>query len=524
MGKQKLNKKIKFGLIISSVICSVFLFSIPTYALEEPEKPVQGDFQTNAEITNYNSQVESYNQQVDIYNSEVDKEYENELIRVENENQQIEQHNQEEIQRAKEAEEYNKQEDERVEREYQENLSAYNTEYEQYLKDKNMEDRILAAGYESVEQYNSMIDTYYNIPAQNAIDFNLQFKENPSNSSTISIEESSIKSGLTYNVNVIHRYVDATGNEVLIKTETIEVDRNDIITVSSEATVFKPTQEGYASFYRYISDDLLQGYWMQDYSAFYYNTLFVQESWNCGDCHTFSYKDGGQYDVFDDVDLEYEYSYVPLRKYKLHNTPMLPTEPIKEVPEYLNAQPNLMDLLELPIKKSYLTKLDFMHLLDEPSIVIVEQPVVEPEIIPEPTTPRTGPVILTDLSLVDTSRSTDEIEISTMDLPLSNVSGNWALVNLITVIINFILALILFITWLHNHNNEDDSVKIKHRTPLRILSLLVALGSIILFMLTENVKLPMVYIDNWTIVMVIIMIVQIVLMIFSKHKEVEKNS
>ena len=67
-------------------------------------------------------------------------------------------------------------------------------------------------------------------------------------------------------------------------------------------------------------------------------------------------------------------------------------------------------------------------------------------------------------------------------------------------------------------------MKIKHRTPLRILSLLVALGSIILFMLTENVKLPMVYIDNWTIVMVIIMIVQIVLMIFSKHKEVEKNS
>ena len=50
----------------------------------------------------------------------------------------------------------------------------------------------------------------------------------------------------------------------------------------------------------------------------------------------------------------------------------------------------------------------------------------------------------------------------------------------------------------------------------KVLSVLTALLSIVVFFLTEDMSLPMVIVDKWTIVMVIILVVNIVEFYFGR--------
>ena len=549
MGKQKLNKKRKIVTIISSVLCFVFLFSVSTYALEEPVKPTQNNFTSNAEIDNYNSQVIDYNQQVDKYNKDVDVEYENEVSLVNEQNAEINAHNEAEEQRFNEQTAYNEQaikdaeeqnslideqnkaKEQEVNAINEERTKEYEEALEQYNKDKIMEDKILALGYKSVEDYNNHINNAYNNPANLSVEKNAS-ADSISVKNTYVIEEAITKSGKIIKVSLEHLFVD---NNVLY-SEEFEIDANDTITFLSIGALAETTSPGYSSFY-YNMDNYKMGYWFESYSYSATAAKIMEYGWNCGDTHTISFKNGKLHSSDpEDIIMHYEYMWNPLRTYKTYNTPVEPTLELEEfvpieyvTPELIEVLPkDIWDKLPSPTKKQYLTYIALIPRLAEPtSTTIVESGLPTPTVTP--TNPTTGPIILTDLSLIDTSNAgKDGVEIKTMELPLSNVSGNWALINLITVLINFVLAIILFITWLHNHHKEDNdgTIEVKHRTPLRVLSLFITLGSIILFMLTENVRLPMVYVDTWTLPMIIIMLVQIIVMIISKHKEkeIEENS
>ena len=67
-------------------------------------------------------------------------------------------------------------------------------------------------------------------------------------------------------------------------------------------------------------------------------------------------------------------------------------------------------------------------------------------------------------------------------------------------------------------NGESVMNRIKQRTGWRITSLLPAIGSVIAFILTENMRNPMVLIDRWTLLMVIIAVIQVLVMMLSKKK------
>ena len=51
---------------------------------------------------------------------------------------------------------------------------------------------------------------------------------------------------------------------------------------------------------------------------------------------------------------------------------------------------------------------------------------------------------------------------------------------------------------------------------MRILSLIPGIGSVIVFFLTEDMSQPMVMVDKWTILMVVLLIVTIVMAVLSK--------
>ena len=115
-----------------------------------------------------------------------------------------------------------------------------------------------------------------------------------------------------------------------------------------------------------------------------------------------------------------------------------------------------------------------------------------------------------------------EEEISRNLTPTTVINGAWALINLIAAILTLLLSLVLIITLILNktkrkEEDEDENEKVNNKVPLRIASIVIAILSIIIFILTENMALPMVLIDKYTLLMVIILIIQIIIAIFSKH-------
>ena len=344
----------------------------------EPTKPeIEGELD-NDKIRQYNQEAENYNQQVDDYNNAVDAEYEQALIDTEKRNEEIEANNQAELEKAEEIQ----QENERLQAQYEEDLA-------QYEKDLAMEERIKAVGYTSVEQYNNTINTYYNNPAKASVEKNADENAVFAIGSSYTIEEAAEKSGNMVKIHVEHNF-----SEIGISySEDFEIDENDTITFNSAGAQLETTNPGYACFYMNTDEDHSMGYWMSAGSILMDNAVTTSWDWNCGDSHTLTYKDGKNHvNDITDIDMIYDYAWMPLKVYKTYNVPV---EPTLNLVEYT---PNILEKLAAPSKRSYLSHISLMDLLAEPEIIPTPdpEPVVDPEpvIIPEVTpVPEIDPIV-----------------------------------------------------------------------------------------------------------------------------------
>ena len=68
-----------------------------------------------------------------------------------------------------------------------------------------------------------------------------------------------------------------------------------------------------------------------------------------------------------------------------------------------------------------------------------------------------------------------------------------------------------------------DRYTVKRKGVTRVLSLIPAIGSIIAFLLTENMRNPMVFVDRWTWLMVLIALVQVIVCIFARKEKEEPD-
>ena len=153
------------------------------------------------------------------------------------------------------------------------------------------------------------------------------------------------------------------------------------------------------------------------------------------------------------------------------------------------------------------------------------EPEVEPEAAPEvtpeaePAAPDAGPVE----------------EIVDEETPLA-MGGAWALVNLILTVLTVLGSILLLIGYIgkkqKERQDEDGNVilnaegeaemdDIKKKGGWRLSSIIPAVAAVIAFILTENMRLPMVLVDKWTLLMVIIALVQLLVAYFSKKKTQE---
>ena len=170
----------------------------------------------------------------------------------------------------------------------------------------------------------------------------------------------------------------------------------------------------------------------------------------------------------------------------------------------------------------------------------IAPPIVVPVIpTPAPTpAPNPGPIVNEDDP--DQPQGGESTEVQENPTPKGGGSQNeWALINLICAGGTVLLGLFLLLSKLKKEeeeeeeedektsamrNDEEQSNGYKRRKWLRVASTITAVVSGIAFFLTEDITLPMVLIDKWTLLMAAFLIVQVIFVLFGrKWKELDES-
>ena len=122
-------------------------------------------------------------------------------------------------------------------------------------------------------------------------------------------------------------------------------------------------------------------------------------------------------------------------------------------------------------------------------------------------------------------------ELEDEEAPLAAPAGAaWALLNLILAILTALGSVLLLIGYIgkkkkeeENENGENVEYTVKKKGVWRVLSLIPGIGAIVAFILTENMRNPMVFTDRWTLLMVIIAVIQVIVAILAKKEKEEPD-
>ncbi|MDL2237947.1 hypothetical protein LJC56_08995 [Christensenellaceae bacterium OttesenSCG-928-K19] len=126
------------------------------------------------------------------------------------------------------------------------------------------------------------------------------------------------------------------------------------------------------------------------------------------------------------------------------------------------------------------------------------------------------------------------VDIDDNDTPTDPGTASWALWNLILTILTGVIMLVTLIWYFvgkkkkdeeddpyqrqRANSEQEDEQTLKRRGIIRLLTIIPTIVAIIVFILTEDMRLPMVMTDQYTIWMAVIAIVQVVLTVFTKKK------
>ena len=112
------------------------------------------------------------------------------------------------------------------------------------------------------------------------------------------------------------------------------------------------------------------------------------------------------------------------------------------------------------------------------------------------------------------------VEIEEAEMPLAEYEGSWALINLLCTIGSILVALLMIITAYRKEEDEEEEDEERRSFRSRkLLGILPALASLIIFLLTENMANPMVLTDRWTLLMVLILVVSLLAAFLTRNKD-----
>lgn len=450
---------------ITTLTIFILTFFTVCGAVEPPVMPTQPTELTEESVAEYNAAVDTYNLAVEQYNLDIDTQYKNEL----NEQNKNIIHNENEDAKVQEVIEYNQAEDERVAQINTEREEAAAAEIAAINEHNASEDEKVAenqAALDQQAQIEAQIAAFEEkgIPETritNAEDLPTNWSENTtSDPVTIKVEEAEKKANESYNVLNLHVYLNESDEEMvgcditdesfdvpenikdnmaMAEWENITVDKNDIVTVISEAEAM-----GYrsAAFYRKMPG-FTNGYWMPDYNEFISTAEYSYSTWYKGAAQEFSYIDG----TTDNQDIK---NVLSLYTYSFVRTGAEPEHVDKYIPDYWENNvtveyeqpiyketyiPNYKEIIT-PIKGAYLNTLTYLTYTPpqiEPQTKPIEESITEP--VKEPITPlpQEDPVIYESIEpivipepvniyepeITFTSTTTELIEIKDLDTPLA---------------------------------------------------------------------------------------------------------
>ena len=122
--------------------------------------------------------------------------------------------------------------------------------------------------------------------------------------------------------------------------------------------------------------------------------------------------------------------------------------------------------------------------------------------------------------------------------PQAVPKGHWALINLIAAMLSVVLAVVALLAKhakdededdedkddqiVANENEDDENESTRYRR-WKVIATIDAILAVVVFILTENISLPMVLVDKWTVLMVLFGLISIVSTYFARkwHEEDE---
>ncbi len=151
------------------------------------------------------------------------------------------------------------------------------------------------------------------------------------------------------------------------------------------------------------------------------------------------------------------------------------------------------------------------------------------EVLPAPVATIVGAIAPIPAAAVGVvAETTDSAVINEVEVPLASEEASWSLLDLILTVATGIMSIMLLVTYLAGRREDEEyrehGEEIKRKGLVRVLSALPMIGAIILFVLTQDMTLPMAIVDEWTMVFAGVALVQAGLMLLSRKRveEVEE--
>ncbi|MDL2324258.1 DUF11 domain-containing protein [Ruminococcaceae bacterium OttesenSCG-928-A16] len=123
-------------------------------------------------------------------------------------------------------------------------------------------------------------------------------------------------------------------------------------------------------------------------------------------------------------------------------------------------------------------------------------------------------------------------------VPFAGLRSSWALVNLALTVVCTLFSLVLCIGWLQKRKQPNDDPESDNydastsnqqepnpRRPfgLRLVAIILGVLSVIAFIITEDMRLPMQIVDHWTLLMCVIAVLQLLFIALNRHAQRRYN-
>ena len=187
-------------------------------------------------------------------------------------------------------------------------------------------------------------------------------------------------------------------------------------------------------------------------------------------------------------------------------------EPIVEEPTIVEPAPVAEEPAVVPAPVVEYTPAPSQPAYEEPAAVeevVIEEPIVEIEEVEVPMAAVTE-------------------EIADVEAPLTEARASWALANLLAAIATVIATLAMYVTYFKKQENDEEDEnegreENSERKTSKLFSIIPAAVSVILFILTEDMRNPMVLFDKWTLLMMVIMIGNLVVAYLTRNKKEDEE-